>query len=128
MITTTQMPPLLSMCLNPDLLSMPIFRHDAEELRKIADWLEKKIICNEFKKHPTKRILLMVKHAKEFMELYERAKIQEREAKEKTFVKANAPFYRPRFANRNDQRLFERLDERRNAFSHLRKNISLSKV
>lgn len=127
MITTISHIPPMPMKFNPHLLSSPIFKYDAEYLLKIADFLKKKVNSSEFHKFPATIVKLKIQH-QQFMELYERAKIKEREVKEKAFVKANAPFYRPRLANKNDQRVFERLDDRRKTSEHDRRNSNLSKV
>lgn len=87
------------------------FRYNSEHLLKIGNFLLKKINRDEFHKFPATVMKFKHQH-KKFMELYGRAKIKEREVEGKAFIKANAIFYRPRFANRDDQRLFERLYDR----------------
>lgn len=59
------------------------------------------------------------------MELYERAKTQERENKTKTNIKTQWFGYRPRLANKNDQRVFERLSDRAGTCKSMRR---LSKI
>lgn len=113
--------------INPNLLSIAIFRYDADYLLKIAQWLEKKLLSAKFRTRPTRQILLMVK-LKEFKELYVRAKDAEREAQGKAFIKANAPFYRPRLRNRNAQRAFEELDNRRKISENDRSHNKVSKI
>lgn len=127
MIPTTLHFPPIPMKFDPNLLSTPIFRYDADYLLKIAQWLEEKILSPEFRKMPETVGKLIIKH-QQIMELYERAKIEEREAKEKTHLKAQAPFYRPKLSNRNNQRLFERLDDRRKTSVFDRKNNTISKI
>jgi len=116
--------PLIKVNYNPNLLSTPIFIFNAEYLLKIVQWLEKKLLSNEFHKYPATvvKIRLKIKH---FMELYERAKDEERQTKEKTFIKANAPFYRPRLSDRNDQRTFEKLNDRRKTSEYNSRNIKV---
>lgn len=113
--------------LNPNLLSIPIFTVNADYMLKITEWLEKKLLSAEFRTRPTRRILLMVK-IKELRELYERAKDAEREAEGKTLLKAQAPFYRPRLRNRNAQRAFEELDNRRKISENDRSHNKVSKI
>jgi hypothetical protein len=110
MTIITSCPPM-PVKFSKDLLSTPTFGYNAEYLRQIGDFLLRKIHSAGLKKHPTRRILLMVKH-KEFMELYERAKTQERENKNKTCLKTQWLGYRPRLAKKNDQRVFDRLSDR----------------
>lgn len=97
---------------DPHLLSTPIIGFCAENLRKIAEFLQKRIDSAEFKKFPKTRERLKDRQ-QHFEELYERAKIEEGKAKEKKGLKTAWFGYRPRLANRNDQRLFERLSNRR---------------
>lgn len=103
--------PPIPVTFNPHLLSMPSIGFSAEKLHKIAEFLKKKVNSPEFKKFPKTRERLENKQ-QHFMELYERAKIEEGKAKEKTCLKTQWFGYRPRLANRHDQRLFERLDDR----------------
>jgi len=113
MQTTTHFPPLpILMQYDSNLLSAPIFSFDADYFRKIAEWIEKKVHSAEYRKFPN-TIQKLKQQQQQFMELYERAKTKEGENKNKTNIKANAPFYRPRLANINDQRSFEKLNDRR---------------
>ena len=112
MISTFSHIPPMPMKFDPNLLSMPTFGFRAEYLYQISDFLQKKIDSAEFRKFP--KTLERLKNKQEyFMELYERAKIEEGKAKEKKGLKTAWFGYRPRLANRNDQRLFERLSNRR---------------
>src|SRR5580765_5864203 len=86
---------------NPHLLSLPTWGFSTKNLIKISDFLQKKIDSAKFNKFPA-TIKKLKQKQQQFMELYERAKTKERETKEKTCIKTNAPFYRPRFANCND--------------------------
>lgn len=103
--------PLIPVQFNPHLLSMPSIGFSAEKLHKIAKFLKKKINSPEFKKFTRTREILENKQ-QHFMELYERAKIEEGKTKEKTCFKTQWFGYRPRIANRHNQRLFERLNDR----------------
>ncbi len=120
--------PLIEIKFNKNLLSIPYPGFKAEYILKISNFLEKKISSSEYRKFPNTVGKLTVKHM-QLMELYEQAKIKEEESKGKTFIQAKMPFYRPRLANRNDQRLFERLDNRRKASEYmLRKYYEISKI
>ena len=124
--TTVSCPPVL-MGFNPNLLSMPIFGYNSEYLYEISVFIQKKIDSSEFCKFP--KTIENLKNKKEyFMELYERAKTQERENKTKTHIKAKRLGYRPRLANRNDQSLFERLSDRAQTSKHDRRNNEISKI
>jgi|SRR3974390_280267 len=112
METTIHDAPLIPVRFNPHLLSIPTFGFSARHLLSLAEWVEKRILRAEFRKFPATIQALKQKH-QQLMELYERTKIEEGKAKEKAFVKAHAPFYRPRLDNKNDERLFERLNDRR---------------
>lgn len=101
MITTTMHIPPMAMRFDPHLLSMPTFGYSAEKLYQIGAWLLEKIDSAELRKFPS-TIAKLKKQHQQFMELYERTKIEEGKAKGKTFIKAKAPFYRPRLANKND--------------------------
>lgn len=105
-------PPSISARFNSQLLILPTFGFSAKNLLKIAEFLQKKLNSNEFKKFPATLKKLKQQH-QQFMEIYERAIIEEKQAKEKTNLKTQWFGYRPRLVNRNDQRLFERLDDRR---------------
>lgn len=96
---------------NQNLLSIPIFGFRAEYLYQISVFLQKKIDSSEFRKFPSTILKLKQKQQK-FIELYERAKIEEEKAKAKMYVKTKCIGYRPRLPNRNDQRIFERLSNR----------------
>lgn len=104
--------PPMPMKFNPNLLSMPLFGFSTKNLQKIAEFLKKKLNSPEFKKFPNTKERLENKH-QYFMEIYGRAIIEEEKTKEKKALKTQWFGYRPRLANRNDQRLFERLDNRR---------------
>lgn len=113
--------PQLPVRFDPNLLSMPTFGFNAKKLHKISEFLQKKINSGEFKKFPKTRERLENKQ-QHFMELYERALIEEEKVKEKTCLKTQRFGYRPRLANRNDQRLFERLNNRRETSASDRRN------
>lgn len=127
LITTTSICPMIPINFDRNLLSIPIFKFDSEYLLEIAQWLENKLLNREFHKYPS-TIVKIRQQIKQFMELYERAKDEEREAEGKTFIKAKEAFYRPRLSNRNGQRAFEELDNRRKTSKYDRKNIKVSKV
>lgn len=110
-----------------NLLSTPTFGFSAKKLHEIAEFLKKRINFNEFKKFPATVEKLKQQH-QQFMELYERAKIKEREAKGKAFIKANAPFYRPRLIKKDDNRLFERLEKEQASSNKDGANNAISKV
>jgi hypothetical protein len=55
------------------------------------------------------------------MELYERAKIKERENKEKKNVETGWPFYRPKLVNRNDQCLYDRFEQKTPIYKQFRR-------
>lgn len=111
MTILTSCPPI-PIKFDPHLLSMPTFGFSAKKLQKIAEFLKKKVNSGQFKKFPRTKNNVYLKYMY-FMELYAQVKNKEYESKGKAFIKANAPFYRPRLADSNDQRLLERLDNRR---------------
>ena len=102
------------------LLSTPFPTYNIERLHDLVKWLMEALSSHRYRRYPS-TIEKIKKKYNLFMELYERAKAKKRENKEKKFIPTNATFYRPRLGNRNDQRLFDRLDERRKASIH-RKN------
>jgi hypothetical protein len=105
------LPPVIEMKFAPKLLSNPIFVFDANYLLKLAEWIEKKLLRPEFRKHINTKNKIYLKYL-EFMELYERAKVKERENKGKTCLKTQGLFYRPRLNKFDDQHLFERLERK----------------
>ena len=107
---TNIIPPIMQ-TFNPHLLSTPYFKFDAEYLHKIAQYLQKRIQNPKYRKFPTTLKDLEKQH-KIFMDLYERAKIQEREIEEERFVKAKMPFYRTRLPKQNDGAIFRRLENK----------------
>lgn len=111
MITTTLIPPQISMHFDRNLLLNPIPTYSAENLLKIAEFLHRKLNSTKFNSHIRTKNKLYIKYL-EFMELYGRAKIEEGKSKTKTILKTKWLGYRPELANRNDQRLFERLSDR----------------
>lgn len=124
-ITTSILPPSIQQDLDLNLLSKPKWRFDAEYLRKIAQWIEKRIDRAEFKRCVKTRNDIYLKYM-QFMELYEQAKTKEKESKEKTSRKISWPFYRPRLPNKNDQRIYQRLNDRRKTSERkLRKNSKI---
>lgn len=127
MKTVTSLPPFILQAFDRKLLSHPIWRFNVEELKKIADWLLEKIQSNQFKKFPNTIVNLRKKH-QEFMELYERAKKKEDEVKEEKGNKTQLPFYRLRHSNRDDQRLFEKLERKFSTYSYDRKKYAISKI
>lgn len=127
MVTTISHMPPMPMKFDPHLLSRPTFGFTADYLRQISAFLQKKIDSAEFRKFPA-TIQKLKQQQQELTELYEWAKIKEREAKGKAFIKANAPFYRPRLIKKDDNRLFERLDKRRASSNKNGANNAVSKV
>lgn len=122
-----QWPPI-KMKLDHKLLSYPFFKFDSNYLLKISEFLLNKMGDISFYKFQRTKNNIYLKHLY-FMELYEQAKIKEEECKGKAINKASWPFYRPRLPNKDDQRLFERLDHRANTSQRmLRKNNKVSKV
>lgn len=111
MITTTIIPPQIGMCFDRKLLLNPMLTYSAENLLKIAEFLHRKLNSTEFNSHIRTKNKLYIKYL-EFMELYGRAKIEEGKTKTKTCLKTQWFGYRPRLANKNDQRVFDRLSDR----------------
>lgn len=97
------------------------FGYKADYLYEISAFLQKKIDSAEFRKFP--KTLERLKNKQEhFMELYERAKIEEGNNKTKTCRKTQWLGYRPRLANKNDQRVFDRLSNRSETSRNDRRN------
>jgi hypothetical protein len=94
MITTISHMPPMPMKFDSHLLSRPTFGFTADYLRKISAFLQKKIDSAEFRKFPA-TIKKLKQQQQELMELYEWAKIKERETKGKTNYKTCWLFYRP---------------------------------
>ena len=126
MAIITHCPPI-PMMFDPNLLSMSTFGFRAEYLGKIGAFLEKKLDSVEFNKYIRTKNTLYQKYS-EFMELYERTKIEEGKAKEKTFLKTQWIGYRPRLANKNDERIFDRLIDRAQTSRIDRLNNKVSKT
>lgn len=110
-MTITTHCPAIKIKFDPNLLSVPTFGYNAEYLYRISAFLQKKIDSSEFSKFPA-TIEKLKQKQQQFMELYEWAKTQERENETKTHIKTQWIGYRPRLANKNDQRVFERLSDR----------------
>ena len=127
MITTTMHMRPMAIRFDPHFLSLTTLGYSAENLYQIGAWLLEKIDSSELRKFPG-TIEKLKKQHQQFMELYERTKIEEGKAKEKMFIKANATFYRPRLDNKNDRTIFERLKDRRETSIADRKNNKVSKV
>lgn len=107
-ITTIIIPPEIQQYFNKNILSYPIAKFSSKNLLVIANLILKKLHRNEFRKFPNTVKKLKDLH-QNFMELYERIKTKEEQIDPKAQVKANSMFYRPRFADRNKQRLLEGL-------------------
>lgn len=127
MVTTISHMPSITMKFDPHLLSRPTFRFTVDYLHQISAFLQKKIDSPKFRKFPA-TIQKLKQQQQELMELYERAKIKEEEAKGKAFIKTNAPFYRPRLIKKDDNCLFERLNKRRASSNKDGANNTISKV
>lgn len=107
----TILPPQICTQYYADLLSIPLPLYRARHLLQIGIWLLEKIERSEFQKFPS-TVAKLKQQYQQFMELYERTKIEEEQAKEKGYRKTQWFGYRPRLTNRNDHRLFERLSYR----------------
>lgn len=127
MKTTTILSPEIKQTFNKFLLSLPYFRFDADYIFKIARFIMYQGCGKRFEKTPKTFDKLEQKYC-EFMSLYEQAKRKEEECKGKTFIKTQAPFYRPRFGNEADENLFKRLDNRRKTSGNIRKRNEIQKV
>ena len=105
--------PKIPMKFRSDLLSVPTpkFKRNSGDLLQISAMLLKKIDTARFRKFPETVMKLKQQHQK-FMELYACAVEKEKETEGKPFIKAQEYFYRYRFIDKNDQRLFERLEGR----------------
>jgi hypothetical protein len=108
-ITTKLIPPPISQYFNANILSTPYFRFDADYLLKIAKMIYKKILSSKYRKFPA-TIHELKKQYTVFMDLYERAKIQERETEKEEFIKARMLFYRTRLSKQDDRSIFRRLE------------------
>jgi hypothetical protein len=127
MIISTQ-PPMIYQIYSAHLLSLPSIRKfNADYLLKIAQWLEKKILSAEFRNFPN-TVLKLKQQQHQFMELYDQVKTKEKESEGKTYVKANFPFYFPKLVDKNDQRIFEELDDRRKTSMRNRRNNGIPKI
>lgn len=104
--------PLITYKFNKNLLSTPVCGFKVENLLKILQWLEKRIISGKFRKHPH-TVLKIREKIKQFMDIYEQAKEKEGLVGEKKSGRAKSIFYRPRLDNRCDQRIYERLNNRK---------------
>lgn len=127
MISTFSHIPPMPMKFDPNLLSMPTFGFRAEYLYQISAFLQKKIDSAEFSKFPA-TIHKLKQKQQQFMQLYERTKIEEEQAKTKTCLKTQWIGYRPRLANKNDQRVFERLNDREKTSKRDRRDGKVSKI
>ena len=122
------LPPLLTH-FRHDLLSMPMtsFYYNPNDLKKIADWIEEKLIDTKYKTH-LNTIGTLINKLQEFKEIYGWAQARKGEIEKQTDWKAMQPFYRPRLPNRNDQRVFEGLERKvRTSERQLRTNNALYK-
>ncbi len=120
--------PSIPITFDANLISMSTFGFSAKYLYQISVFLQKKMDSAKFRKFPTTISKLKLKQ-QQFQELYERAKIEEEEAKTKLFIKTLWLGYRPRLVNRNDQSVFDRLNDRAEASKReFRKNKKVSKA
>lgn len=103
--------PIIPIKFRKDLLSTPSFVYNSDYLYQISVFLQKKIDSAEFRKFP-KTLEGLKNKQKIFIEIYEQAKIEERNNKTKAYRKTQGCGYRPRLPNRSDQRIFERLSNR----------------
>lgn len=121
--TSSSLPPLIFQSFNRHLLSIPIFKHDAEYIFEVAEFLLKKINKKKFKKLP-KTVAKLKDKLKYIMELYEQAKEKEKEIEidKKAPIKARMPFYRTRLFKKDDRAIFERLERKRDQSKCRRKS------
>lgn len=109
LIKTTTSIPEISQHYNKNLLSTPIpkFCDDSERLWRVYMYikskLEKKCNSNEIRKNRFERL------EKEFIPLYERAKIKEKELEEKTGKPNKGPFYYISEPDKYHKKIFNRL-------------------
>jgi len=123
------LPPLLTH-FRHDLLSMPMtsFYYNPNDLKKIADWIEEKLIDTKYKTH-LNTIGTLINKLQEFKEIYGWAQARKGEIEKETDWKAMQLFYRPRLPDKNDQRVFEGLERKVNAskLQCMRRNNALYK-
>ena len=127
MISGTYTCPDIDSFFNRILLSTPMFQPDAEYLRQFADWLERKINSREFRKFPGTLKRLMQQHEL-LMEMYERAKTQEKQKEGEMSFKTQKLFYRIKLPRKDDRDIFERLVRKRNTSMCCRRNYDISKI
>lgn len=121
MITyTTTIPPPIHQYFSSRMLSTPVFRQDAEYIKRYADWVMSQL-KGKYRKFPGTLHKLNQQY-QTFMELYERAKTQERESEEKLYIKTKDMFYGIELPNQDDRRVFERLLHRKKTSLRYRKN------
>lgn len=116
--------PLIHVIFDSHLLSKPTWGFKSKYLLKISEFLQKKIHSGKFKKNFGATKKLKKKHH-EFMEIYERVKVEEGKDKGKKYMQTECFGYTPRFTNRNDQRAFEKLNNRAQISEFDRKKYSI---
>lgn len=124
MITyTTAIPPPIHQHYSSRMLSTPVFRQDAEYIKRYADWIMSQL-KGKYRKFPGTLQKLNQKY-QTFMELYERAKTQERESEDKSDITTKDMFYGIELPDQDDRRVFERLRHRKKTSLRYRKNHAL---
>jgi hypothetical protein len=113
---------------DPHLLSTASFRFSADNLSQIAFYIGIRLFKRNFNKFTNSKNKVYLKLSN-FMEIYARAKAEEEEAEKSKDRKVNAPFYRPRHSNKDDQRLYEGLEHKiRMSRRQQRKNYKVPKI
>jgi hypothetical protein len=107
MITTTSPPPMITQHFSSSLLSIPIPGDNLERLWRIYSYIKKKLIHKSF--HDTIWKQECNQLEQEFLELYERTQIKEKDTKTKTKNKTKEPFYRFKITNRSHENIFDGL-------------------
>lgn len=128
MITTiSSLPPDIQKHFNPELLSLnPRCCDNSQTLYEIYIFIKEKLM-KRAKSNPI-RWEYCLKLEKEFLELYERAKIKEEELKEEKYHRTKEPYYCINLSDKRYEQIFIRLKFKRTRLGLLKKHMSNSKV
>jgi hypothetical protein len=127
MITIYPLPPEIKQYFSRSLFSYPMPGFKVEQLKDLADFLLRKISNPKYNKYPKTQQELILKHL-ELMELYGRAKAKEIENKDKTNIRTQLPFYRPKFPDIYFNGIYEGLKSKYRTSRNMRKNHEVSKI
>jgi hypothetical protein len=110
-MTNIVLPPIIKQCFDRALLSRSEITFNPKELMELANYIKYLMSSKKYSKHPNTLNKILIQY-NQIKVLYERAKIEKEQRKDKKNKTTFGLFYRPFLSNENTRTVFNRLKRR----------------